>query len=80
MTREEKYDAAYAVLNKAEAHDLDARLRAVATIFKHGTVGMGDKAALDRMAQGISFICEALTIVTTPQIVRAFDAEGKRVL
>lgn len=53
-------DTAYDILNHAEKATLEVRLTAVAHIFKHGTVGMGNSAALDRMAQGISFIAEAL--------------------
>lgn len=59
--REAAVADAIKVLDKAEHHPLPERLAAVAILFKHGTAGgMGDSAALDRMSQGIAFLCEAM--------------------
>jgi hypothetical protein len=60
-TTPELTEQAYHVLNHAEHFTLSARLAAVHVIFKHGTASdMGELLALDLMAQGIAFICEAL--------------------
>lgn len=57
---QQRVEAAYVVLNRAEHEPLGVRLEAVATVLRHGTAGMNEKAAIDRMAQGVAFIAEAL--------------------
>ncbi len=78
--REQAVQHSYEVLNRAEHHGLAERLNATATMFLHGTAGgMGDSAALDRIAQGVAFLCEhAARQVTNPMLIGRLEELRQR--